>query len=71
MRLAALAPYFDSGSADFIGTNGLTDDQKSELAVAKFNYQYVDADGSRGVHNPTNADAALDVAEQIVESLTP
>jgi predicted CXXCH cytochrome family protein len=70
-RLALLAPFFDSASATFISTNGLSDDQKSLLAVAKFNYQYVDADGSRGVHNPTNASAALEVAEKIVDDLMP
>ncbi|GJM26261.1 MAG: hypothetical protein DHS20C16_26760 [Phycisphaerae bacterium] len=70
-RLALLAPFFDAQSATFIGTNGLSDDQKSLLAVAKFNYQYVDADGSRGVHNPTNANAALEVAEKIIDDLQP
>ena len=70
-RLAMLAAFFDAESPTFITTTGLTDEQKSELAVAKFNYQYVNADGSRGVHNPANADAALEVAEGIVETLLP
>jgi len=69
-RLMVLSPRFDEESDVFISTNGLSDDQKAQLAVARFNFQYVEADGSLGVHNPTNADAALGIAEQIVTDLT-
>ena len=40
------------------------------MATAKFNFQFVGADGSRGVHNPALARGALDVAEQIINDLT-
>ncbi len=69
-RLAALAPYFDVEDALYIDPAGLDEADALLLANAKFNYQFVGADGSSGVHNPTNARAALDVAESIVATLS-
>jgi predicted CXXCH cytochrome family protein len=70
-RLAALAPFFDMTADAYLSPDELADDdERSRLANAKFNYQFVGADSSRGVHNPSNARAALDVAEQITAELS-
>lgn len=68
-RLDALAPVFDAMSASFIDPETLGEGDQVLLSTAKFNYQFVDADGSRGVHNPTLARGALDVAEEIIGNL--
>lgn len=71
-RLIDLATYFDAEDPNYINPDGLPDDAaRARLSVARFNYLYVNADGSRGVHNPANAEAALDVAEEIIAELAP
>ena len=69
-RLTALAPYFDTASELFVDPEMLDEAMQTALSAAKFNYQYVSADGSRGVHNPTYARAALATAESIITNLT-
>lgn len=69
-RLAALAPLFDATSPTYIDPATLSEADAARLATAKFNYQFVAADGSRGVHNPAYANAVLEVAEEIVSPLT-
>ncbi len=68
-RLDALAPIFDVASDLFIDPETLSEADQTRLATAKFNFQFVGADGSRGVHNPALASGALDVAERIVNDL--
>lgn len=70
IRLAALAPFFDDSSDSYIDPESLGAEDQERLATAKFNFQFVNADGSRGVHNPVYADAALDVAEAIIADLS-
>jgi len=69
-RLAALAPVFDSGSAEYIDPATLSAEDQTRLSAAKFNYDFVNADGSRGVHNSFYARAALDEADAIVTDLS-
>ena len=69
-RLEALAPFFDATSTSFIDPTTLSEADQARLSTAKFDYQFVNADGSRGVHNSFYAEAALDVAEAIVAELT-
>ena len=69
-RLDALAPRFDSENDLFIDPASLSEAEAQQLAIAKFNFQFIGADGSRGVHNPTLARGALDVAEEIIGELT-
>jgi predicted CXXCH cytochrome family protein len=68
-RLAALAPYFTASSPSYINPASLSATDSNRLNVAKFNYQFVGADSSKGIHNPFNAREGLDIAESIVESL--
>lgn len=70
-RLVTLAAIFDDGSGTYIDPAGLTEDDQARLNVARFNYLFVNADGSRGVHNPTYAETLLMTAETIVADLTP
>jgi hypothetical protein len=69
-RLAALAPRFDAASSMYIDPSSLDENDAQLLATARFNYQYVGADGSRGVHNPAYARAVLQAAEAIVTELS-
>ena len=69
-RLDALALFFDSANASFVDPETLSAADQTRLSTAKFNFQFVGADGSRGVHNPTLARDALDVAEEIITDLT-
>ncbi len=69
-RLAQLAPFFDSGSDQYIDPSSLNSEEKERLQAAEFNFKLIEADGSLGVHNPKHARAALDVAEKVVEELT-
>ena len=68
-RLAALAPHFDPASPSYIDPDLLSQLNKDRLSVASFNYHFVDADGSRGVHNPALAGQSLNVAETIITEL--
>lgn len=70
-RLAALAPRFDSTSDSYIDPATLSETDAALLQAALFDYQFVNADGSEGVHNPAYADAALDAAEAIVQQVAP
>ncbi len=69
-RLAALAGFFDAEDASYIDPDGLSEEDLARLDIAKFNYQFVDADGSVGVHNSDYANAALTVAEDITAALS-
>jgi hypothetical protein len=69
-RLAALAGFFDEESDSYIDPDALNTGDRDELAVARFNYQFVEGDASVGVHNSTFARRALDIAEGIVTDLS-
>jgi predicted CXXCH cytochrome family protein len=69
-RLAALAPRFTAGSDSYIDPATLSEQDRALLQAARFNYLFVGADGSDGVHNPAYADALLSAAERIVLRLT-
>jgi len=69
-RLEYLAPFFDATSTSYIDSTTLSTADQTKLSTAKFDYQFVNADGSRGVHNSFYAEAALTVAEGIVATLT-
>lgn len=68
-RLAAVAAYFTPNSGRYIDPAALSAADQQRLRVARHNYQFIDADGSRGVHNVNNTELALEVAEAIVASL--
>lgn len=70
-RLAALAPRFDATSDSYIDPATLNEADAALLATAKFDFQFVGADGSRGVHNPSYASALLEAAETIVQQVAP
>lgn len=71
-RLEALGPYFDAESGSYLDPASLSEEDALRLATAKFNYLFIEAEGSRGVHNAVYADAVLDVAEGIIaEMITP
>ncbi|MCH8251145.1 MAG: hypothetical protein IID36_01695 [Planctomycetes bacterium] len=53
----------------YIDPATLTEAERALLTVAKFNYQFVSADGSSGVHNPTYARELLDIAKTILANL--
>jgi len=69
-RLEALAGYFDAANAAYIDPATLSEEDQARLTTAKFNFQFVEADGSVGVHNSRYAEAVLEVAEEIVAELT-
>ena len=71
MSEAELAPFFDSADPQFIDPETLSAADQDRLSVAKFNFQFVNADGSRGVHNSFYSRSALDIAESIVNDLSP
>lgn len=66
--LDELAPYFDSHSDQYIDPGSLSESERSRYDVAKFNYQFVDADGSQGIHNSTVARVALQTSKRIIQS---
>lgn len=68
-RLAALAPRFDPESPSFIDPSSLNEGDRTRLSTAKFDFEFVGADGSRGVHNEKYARALLDVTESIVSEM--
>jgi predicted CXXCH cytochrome family protein len=67
--LDALAPFFTSGSPQYIDPTTLTPDQKAQYDIAKFNWQLVGAEGSRGVHNRDYARHLLEVSQTILAGL--
>lgn len=69
-RIEAMAGYFDATNAAYIDPATLSEADAARLATAKFNYQFANADGSRGVHNATYSDAILEVSEGIIAELT-
>jgi predicted CXXCH cytochrome family protein len=70
-RLEALAGYFDPRSSDYIDPSTLNAAQQQQLQVAQFNYEFVTADKSVGVHNASNARTSLTIAEDIIKTLRP
>jgi len=68
-RLDALAPYFTSGTPQYIDPTTLTSDQLARYNVAKFDWQLVGGDGSKGVHNTEYVEHLLGVSETIVAGL--
>jgi predicted CXXCH cytochrome family protein len=68
-QLDALAPYFTSGSPLYIDPATLTPDQLKRYNIAKFNYQLVGGDGSKGVHNHDYVAHLLDVSQTILGAL--
>ncbi len=62
-RLAVLATYFDSADPNFVDRALLTPAEQAEYDIAKFNYQFVLADASQGVHNGMYVRALLTEAE--------
>ena len=67
--LLGLAFFFDDAGVGYIDPATLTEAERALLTVAKFNYQFVSADGSNGVHNPTYARELLDIAKTILANL--
>ncbi len=71
-RLEILAPYFRSSSERYIDPASLDSDaDRATLETARFNYRFVETDGSLGVHNPAYADQLLTIAEQLLAELAP
>jgi len=71
-RLDALAPFFLSGDPRYIDPDSLdTDEARATLESARFNFRFVETDGSLGVHNPSYAGQLLTIAETIVAELRP
>lgn len=67
--LEEVSVYFDLNSEKYVDPDMIPGESSTQYKVAKFNYQYVDADGSHGIHNPANAKVALRTAKRILESL--
>ncbi len=68
-KLDALSPFFDADNPSFIDKNTLTIEDQLRYETAQFNFKYVEADGSQGVHNASYARALLDIAETILNDL--
>ena len=51
IRLADIAPYFDPEDPLYIDPSGLSPEELAEYNIAKFNYEFVEADKSYGSHN--------------------
>lgn len=62
-RLAAITPYFDPDSPDYIDPEWLPPSLQAQYYIAKFNYDLVQNDRSYGSHNPGYARAMLDETE--------
>ena len=67
--LQQLRPYFASGSPSFIDPSTLAPADRARYDVAKFNYNFVTADKSEGVHNVEYTEQLLGVSLDIVQSL--
>lgn len=59
IRLGTIAPYFDPNEPDYIDPATLPPPEQEQYWIAKFNYDMVVADRSRGSHNPGYARALL------------
>ncbi len=70
-ELDRLGAYFDSENALYIDPTTLSEADQARLATAKFNRDFVSADGSTGVHNALYARAALAITSDIVAELAP
>jgi len=68
-KLATLSPFFDADSASFIDKDTLSAADQVRYDTADFNFKFVGADGSQGVHNSFYAGALLDIAETILNDL--
>ncbi|UCE60581.1 MAG: hypothetical protein JSU63_02290 [Phycisphaerales bacterium] len=58
-RLAELAPFFDPGSPAYVDPATLPPAELDRYNIAKFNYQFVQADKGLGSHNPNYTRALL------------
>jgi len=67
--LAQLGPYFTSGSPSFIDPATLNAADLARYNVAKFDWEFVTADKSRGVHNVEYTEQLLAIALDIVQGL--
>lgn len=68
-RLANLAPSFDPHDPRYVPPP-VTVADRERYNVAKFNYLFVQADASQGVHNAAYARTLLEVAQSIMGSLS-
>jgi len=67
--LSWLSGFFSPSSPSYIDPAGLSATDSNRLAVAKWNFQFLDADASVGIHNPNFYRASLFVASNIVTDL--
>ena len=67
--LKEVSAYFDPGSEKYVDPERISEESSTRYDVAKFNYHFVDADGSYGIHNSANAKVALRTAKRIMEAL--
>jgi len=67
--LTEVGAYFDQNNPAYIQPDGLSENQRAKYDVAVFNYKFVKADSSLGIHNPANTKVALRTARKILESL--
>ena len=65
-RLAAIAPYFDPEDPSYIDPATLTPEELAQYEIAKFDYEFVEADKSYGSHNAHYSRALLDEAESFL-----
>ena len=63
MRLAFIARYFDPGDILYVDPASLSGSALAEYEVARFNYEFVKADKSSGVHNAPYTRALLHEVE--------
>jgi predicted CXXCH cytochrome family protein len=63
-RLAEIAHYLDPGDPLYVDPESLTPEQLAQYEIAKFDYEFVTADRSRGSHNAGYARALLAEAEE-------
>lgn len=69
-HLEELQDYFTSGNPKYIDPDTLTGAQGKRYHIARFNYDFVVADKSRGVHNTAYAAKLLEIARDILIELS-
>ncbi len=67
--LDGLAPFFDPSDPSYIDPATLPSGDIDRYNVAKFNYEFVEADSSHGVHNLAYARRLLQISQSILTSL--
>ena len=67
--LAGIAPFFDPSDPRFIDPSTLSSGDLDRYEVAKFNFEFVEADASHGVHNLDYARRLLHVSQSVLTSL--